>query len=106
MTPKSVATIACRLLAMWFFVQAARDFVGAIANFVEYGFSPRVQSISSIVRLCVAPVIDLGAGVVLWLGAFVLADNMMCGMQNNSANEKEIEMVGNVGQLLRTRQAV
>jgi hypothetical protein len=98
MTPKAVAIIACRLLAIWFFVQAARNYADTISRMFEMrnagiqpivGYPPLVQHI---LYSSVGPLADLGASVVLWLGASVLAGYMTRGMQNNVATAKETKI--------------
>lgn len=99
MTPKNVATIACRLLAIWFFVQAMKDFATAINGYLlmrsayisappsPIGSPPFMQSPLPFVVL--PSVTHLGACVVLWLGAPILAKNMTRDLETSTSPPSE-----------------
>lgn len=94
MTPKSFAVVACRLLAIWFFVQSLRDFADTVSQVWHarnwspppiVGYPP---FLSHILNYGLAPLVSLCAAVILWLGAFVLAENMTRGTQEAEHDDK------------------
>lgn len=94
MTPKSFAIVACRLLAVWFFVQAAQSLYGVISNFLPLGRPgwARIGSYSvlrSVLYLGMFPLILVCASVVLWLGTSVLAGYMTRDVESEVSNRSE-----------------
>lgn len=84
MTPKSAAIVACRLLAIWFFVQTMQSSVNVISAFTTSGSFALLQIANTptpqyVLALAVLITINLGASVILWLGASVLAESMARG---------------------------
>ena len=81
MTPKSFAVVACRLLAVWFFVQALHGFFTTMVNVFHFAYSGPPPIIgypnpsSYAVYMSLPFVVELSASVVLWLGAFILAES-------------------------------
>ncbi len=98
MTPKSFAIVACRLLAIWFFVDAVHDFVrAAYTTYTYVNSSSGAKTFaaswyaSSVVYSVALPLINLCACCVLWIGASTLA-KMMLGAEIHTSNESRFEM--------------
>jgi len=92
MTPKSFAVVACRLLAVWFFVQAMQSFVNVVSTFIALGSFAWLRSANTstspyVLFLAVLLVINLGASVVLWLGSSVFAESMARGTGTEASNQ-------------------
>ncbi len=95
MTPKSAAIVACRLLAIWFFVQAARSFPNYINTYVAFSrISPGTLTWTNGASLGATLTVDVGASFVLWLGAAVLAGNMTRGIETTTSKQSEMGIVG------------
>ena len=101
MTPKSFAVVACRLLAIWYFVESTREFAAAVREGLQkiatpINTGPFLSVTASYPRpqdlwyLGVSPLIYFCAAVVLWLGASVLSDSMMRGMEANVSDSLKI----------------
>ena len=94
MTPKSFAVVACRLLAVWFFVQAAQSLYGAIINLLPLGRAGwsragSSSALQSVLYLGMFPLIFVCASFVLWLGASVFAEYMTRGVESEVSNRVE-----------------
>ncbi len=108
MTPKNIAIIACRLLAIWFFVESTRDSVAAVANGMQLvasrnanratGFLsvfPNTQtplSCQDILSLAAFPLVHFCAAVILYLGASVLGESMTRGMKTDDLNREKLTL--------------
>lgn len=110
MTPKNLAVIACRLLAIWFFVESIRASAAAvIAGMLEMA-SSRTQTVwpmlspppspppmslpyDRILILAALPLVHFSAAVILYLGASVLAKSMTRDMENEASPQSEMKFI-------------